>query len=352
MLRRILTLGLLAFGVLGVMTLGLTGGNRPALAAAPSDGRYDIIILDVGISDDWDEGDFQELERSPGVSRYDWEVVDPDDLSRSDLLSADVLILPWDHDYDWLTDELIDMIREFVGDGGTLIVHNAVDDGEDELLATFASSYEIVWDSENDEVIEITSKLHPLVSSPNTLTEDGLSEWGESFHASIASGGSAWQFATRTTNGNRISGCAIYGDGTIVVSGQDPEFHGSDGDSPMAFELIENEITAGESSTCSNSAGGGGGEDPRQVVGGAAVAGFAAASDQARENRARANAAGAAAAAAQAAPAPATTSVRPPSTGDAGLADSDGAMSLLPMAGLTLAGLLVAGAGLVAHSKR
>jgi hypothetical protein len=322
----------IALAILFLMVLSLATG-RPVHASSPADGVYDVLILDVSTdgdpSSDWEDDDFQELDEAPGRFDYEFEVIEPEDLSNARLRNADVLIIPWAHTYDWLSESLAERIVDFVAGGGTLIVHSFEEENgisvTDELLDDFGSSYRIVWRTEDfdSEDVEVIDDDHPLVSSPNETSDDDLSGWGSSIHSVIVDAGDAWEFATENNEGF-ITGCAIFRGGQIVVSGQDPEFHGTKDGDQGAFLMIENEITVGRDGICEGTGGGDdedeGDEDDNErppFIGGGVVGAFPQAAEAARANREREAAAASAAVAATPRPAAA---VRPPSTGDGGLA--------------------------------
>jgi hypothetical protein len=272
---------LLALSLITTLTFNTTQTTN---AAPPSDGVYDIAVLDVGSSFDWGEDDFQAFT----ANEYDWEMIQPDDLTASNLDGFDVLIIPWSHDYSWLTPQMASAIMGFVNSGGTLIIHStycgevcpdALPEGfQDALLAFFPPEYFIDWFVGGyDETVLIINPSHALATRPNALTGAGLSNWGDSIHSFIGAWGEAWQWvlatdftsqeegevgdaAVRQTQSDELStqeivpgvdvamvqGCARFGDGVVVVSGQDPEYHGTNNDEPEAYLQIENEIKLGD----------------------------------------------------------------------------------------------------------
>ena len=331
---------LFSLGILALVIAAFSGGASRADAAPPKDGVYHIAVLDLPGCCGWDDEDLTGLEDAPGVFDYEWDFLDPEDIV-SDLDDFDVLIIPYQHDYDWLDDNMIDAIVEWVWNGGTLLIHPINNDGEgvDPILDAFGSKYSVNRNSEGGDTVTIIAASNPLVTTPNKLSAAGLSNWGSSYHSVVVSAGSAWKWALSSPDG-LIAGCTSYGEGAIVVQGLDPESHHSSGN--LTFEMLENEVTINRSGICA-------GEDEEEeepsipgvdggrFLGGGLVGGMATqASAQARANRERANAAGAAAAAA-----PASTpaaAVRPPSTGDAGLMDTNTGLGATTL----LAGLLTA----------
>ena len=278
---------LLAITFVAAMTFATT---RTTSAAPPPDGVYDIAVLEVGDYTNWEESLFDQF----SGSEYEWEFIETGDLTPGDLGQYDVLVIPWSHDYDWLMPQMANAIIAFVEDGGTLLIHSvnvetcegicdvALPEGEpDALLAFLPSAYSIDWatDSEggDDEHVLIINPSHQLASQPNTLTEEGLSGWSDSIHSFVVAWGSAWQWVLATDfveveeddtgplaagqDGSQvdaqdvvpgvdvamIQGCAPLGAGVIVVSGQDPEYHGrpSQNDDVQARMQIENEVKIG-----------------------------------------------------------------------------------------------------------
>jgi hypothetical protein len=289
--RTVVFATLLAITLVATMMLATP---RTSHAAPPSDGVYDIAVLEVGDYTNWEESLFDQF----SGSEYEWEFIGTGDLTSSDLDQYDVLVIPWSHDYDWLTPQMAAAIMNFVEDGGTLLIHSVVvnecegiceaalpDGVPDALLAFFPSAYSVDWSTTrqggDDEHVLIINPNHPLASQPNTLTEEGLSGWGDSFHSFVVAYGSAWQWVLATDfeevdeeetdvsssparasqSGNElttqdiepgvdmamIQGCAPLGAGVIVVSGQDPEYHGrpNSDDEIEARMQIENEVKIG-----------------------------------------------------------------------------------------------------------
>ncbi len=322
-------------------------------AAPPPGGLYKIAVLQVGFYGDWDAGDFARLATPPGVSPFTLAFIPTSAISAGGLAPFNVLVLPWNHDYaTWFTTVNGNVILEFVRAGGTLLVHNFSGGvaGADPLMAVLGPAYALTWSGVSGDTVAIANAGNPLASSPNVLTGAGLSGWASSFHnMALGTGlGPLWNVAT-TATGGAVSGCAALGLGAIVFQGQDPEWHstalaifpsppGSGGApgtaQPMAFDMIENEVTINRSGLCAGSlplsepA-------PRPNVGGAIAAVVVGAATE-RERTA-------AAAPAQPITAPRTgTGITPPNTGDGGLvSSSSSSWALFAIGGifaLTLAG--------------
>ncbi len=320
---------------------GVFGDARSANAAPPDDGVYDIAIVEVGNHTDYQAGagEFDALSSAPGIVDFDIDFVSPGSLTPGKLAGYDVVILPWEHDYAWLDAATTDALVEFVRNGGTLIVHSInIGDIDDPLLAAFGSDYEVTYNDSSGDTVTIIDASNPLLNTPNPLEESDLVGWGSSYHSAVESSGSAWNWATESPDG-LIWACAPFGEGAIVVGGQDPEDHDS---TPSTFPFTENEIVINDGGLCAGESAKEAREVParprRNVSGG--VANLPLLAQQARENRERA-----AAAVSIAPPSTGTgVTISPPSTGTGGLVGSQA--GLVPSELLLVLAVGSAGIGL------
>ncbi len=303
------------------------GASGRAEAAPPPDGVIDIAIVMVEGFDEWDAADFAALGVAPGVFPFTFTFIPVSALTPAGLAPFDVLIIAEDNEWNefggglGVPPNITSAIVNWVKNGGTLIIDFVDLDGPDAFLGpAFGSSYAVTWLEEVDEdTVVIVNAANPLVSFPNLLSGDNLSNWSESIHSAMTMVGSAWRVAASGESGDALI-CATFGKGSIVVNGMDASDHVDDQGGVNAQRLIENMIVVAHRGFCSV------GAEPTPTATPAINNSFilgavgAAAGQQAAENRAAA----ARAAATPARPvAPPSTGSGPvitaPSTGDGGL---------------------------------
>lgn len=103
----------------------------------------------------------------------------------------------------------------------------------------------------HDDEVFIQDFTHPVMAG---LTSEGLSGWSTSAHNSFAAIPAGWDVLVTgdATGGTAITIAGAYGNGRVVLSSQDPDFHSFYGiHKPDQFVLAQNAIdwVAGSSAT-------------------------------------------------------------------------------------------------------
>lgn len=87
--------------------------------------------------------------------------------------------------------------------------------------------------------LHITNPGHPVMAS---LTDDGLTNWSVSAHTYFTSTGMMDTLVERTSSGAPVTLAGTYGQGRMVLTGQDPDFHYAYGSLGQRKEFTQNAI--------------------------------------------------------------------------------------------------------------
>ena len=160
------------------------------------------------------------------------------------LANAEVLVIPGP-DRTWLNPTIKDEIRDFVQEGGTLIIAPEFSQfglGPEVVLDSFPATYDFNWRSVGcvDPLITFTDPTNPLLNNPNTLSSAGgsaagtqifvpndLTNWACTYHIVVDATlpiGSSWNVVATgfggVANNDPVLATAGFGSGGIIVLSQ------------------------------------------------------------------------------------------------------------------------------------
>jgi MprA protease rhombosortase-interaction domain-containing protein len=229
----VLRRSLVAVAPLLLIAMSLTAARALTTPTASAQGACSILALDMGNA--WDN------ESLDAIGGFTYTLVSPASFATADLSQYDVLYVgsafqdgfitvPSQASLDALNGRTAD-IEAFVLNGGGIVA-----------LSEPIGTGRFTWvplpgtpGTHNDvEEITVTAPFHPVNAGLNSAA---LSFWLQASHHSFTSADAAYVVLSRTTLASEaMTLAATYGDGRLVISGQDPDYHRIEPDGTSAVD--------------------------------------------------------------------------------------------------------------------
>lgn len=215
------------------------------LALAPSAAAFHvgpILAVDLGVPENYLALDNAGIPPcSAGTSPFCYDLLPPAGVNAASLLHRDVLYVGWTEganpaDLATLAGQL-PAITAFVQTGGAIVALSEYAIGNYAWVP--GGSFSVSAQHADDVVLTAAGAAHPSHAGQSSAS---LSGWGNSRHNYFTAYPAFYDVLSRTSSGWPVSLAGHYGEGCILVTGQDPDWHSFYVGTAAATDLIRTSV--------------------------------------------------------------------------------------------------------------